>query len=101
MDIAGWMNPPHVHRGCPAIPAEAELSDPLVRPAGDDRLPGRMARRMVIVTALRTGLGITARPYAHVHRIDRLPVRERMAADEGPPARIVQLAVRQSGVEAA
>jgi hypothetical protein len=41
-----------VHRGSPGVAVEAELADPLVGPAGDDRLAGRVAGGVAEVAAL-------------------------------------------------
>ena len=69
---------------------EAELGQPLVRPPGDDRLPGRVAGGMVVKAALRTGLGVAAGPDAQVDGVDRLAHRWRRAEPAtraGPPRR--------------
>jgi hypothetical protein len=42
--VVQGVQPAGVHRGGPGVPREAELADPLERPAGDDWLAGRVAR---------------------------------------------------------
>src|SRR5215212_1278295 len=68
------MHPSHIERSGPAIPGEAELGKPLVRPAGNDGLASRVARGMVVKAPFRTGLGVAAWPDAQVDRVDRLVV---------------------------
>ena len=51
--VLGRVQPGRVDRGGPRIAVEAELADPLVGPAGDDRLAGRMPGGMVVVATLR------------------------------------------------
>ena len=75
----------HVHGGGPALAHEVELGDELVGPPSDDRLAGRVPRRMVVVSALRTRLGVAAVPHAGVHGVDgSLPfgAGERIAGQE-------------------
>jgi hypothetical protein len=50
--VVGRVQPAGVHRGGPGVAREAQLCDPLERPAGDDRLAGRMPRGVVVVAAL-------------------------------------------------
>jgi len=76
---------PHVHRSGPALTDEVELCDELVGPARHDRLAGRVARRMIVVSALGTALRVAAIPHTRVHGVDgRLPfgASERMAGQE-------------------
>src|SRR5215217_4445641 len=47
--VVQGMQPPGVHRGGPRVALKAQPRDPLERPAGDDRLAGRMARGVVVV----------------------------------------------------
>jgi hypothetical protein len=47
ISVLDRMHPPHVEGSRPAIALEAELSEPLVGPPGDDGLASRVARRMV------------------------------------------------------
>jgi hypothetical protein len=54
----------------PTVPREAELGQPLIRPAGHNRLSGRVARGMVVVAARWTGLGVAPQPDAPVNRVD-------------------------------
>src|SRR5215203_2115220 len=57
----------HIHGGGPALADEIELCDELVSPSGHDRLPRRVARRMIVVSALGAALRVAAIPHAHVH----------------------------------
>jgi hypothetical protein len=50
--VVGGVQPGRVDRRGPGIPVKAQLADPLVGPAGDDRLAGRVAGGMVVVAAL-------------------------------------------------
>ncbi len=75
------VQPPGVHRGGPGVAVEAELADPLERPAGDDRLAGRMPRGVVVVAPLGRAFGVAARPGGHVHREHRR-VGLRQSADQ-------------------
>jgi hypothetical protein len=69
--VVQGMQPAGVHWGGPGIAVEAELGDPLVGPASDDRLAGRMARGVVVVAALGGALGVAARPGGHIDREHR------------------------------
>jgi site-specific DNA recombinase len=40
--VVGRVQPAGIHRRGPGVPGEAQLADPLERPAGDDRLAGRV-----------------------------------------------------------
>ena len=62
------VQPGRVHRRGPGVAGEAQLRDPLERPAGHDRLAGRVPRGVVVGAALRGALGVTARPGGHIHR---------------------------------
>jgi hypothetical protein len=64
------VEPAGIHRGGPGVPRQAQLADPLERPAGDDRLAGRVARRVVVVAAFGRALGVAARPGGHIDRED-------------------------------
>jgi site-specific DNA recombinase len=68
VSVVQGMQAAGVHRSGPGVAVEAELGDPLERPAGDDRLAGRMPRGMVVVAALRGAFGVAAWPSGHVHR---------------------------------
>jgi hypothetical protein len=70
--VLSWMDTAHVEGDSPAVSVEAELGQPLVRPTSDDRLPSRVAGRMVLETPLRTCLGVAAGPDAEVDGEDRL-----------------------------
>jgi hypothetical protein len=68
--VLAWMDAPHIEWGSPAVLREAELGQPLVRPAGHDRLPGGVAGGVIVKAPLRAGLGVTARPDAQVNSVD-------------------------------
>ena len=91
----------HVQRCRPAIVGEAHLREPPVRPAGDDRLAGRLPRRRIVVAAPRAGLRVVARPDAGIHGIDRLAVVQRPPPHHLPQRRRVQRPDRQGVVQAA
>jgi hypothetical protein len=59
---------------------------------------------MVVIAALGTTLGIAARPYTHIHSIDRRPVRaangERMVDEQLAQSLRVDPSSVQRGVEA-
>ena len=74
--------PPHRQGRGPTLPDKAELRDPGLRPAGDDGLPGRMARGVVVDGPTGTGLGVRARPDADIHRVDRLAACQGMAGQQ-------------------
>jgi len=61
---------PYVHRSGPALTDEAQLCDELVGPARNDGLTGRVARRMIVVSALGTALRVAAIPHAHINSVD-------------------------------
>lgn len=94
-------HPAHVQRRRPASVREAELREPAVRPAGHDRLAGRLPRRRIVVAPPRAGLGVVARPDAGVERIDRRPVVQGPPPDPLPQRRRVQRPDRQRVVQAA
>jgi hypothetical protein len=56
----------YVHGRGPALADEIELCDELVGPACYDRLPRRVAGRMVVEAALGATLRVAAIPHAHV-----------------------------------
>jgi hypothetical protein len=60
---------PHPQRSRPTRAAQRDLDQPRLVPARDDRLAMRMARRVMVVAPLGTGLRITPRPDARVHRV--------------------------------
>ena len=72
--VLARMDTAHVERGGPTVAVEAELGQPLVGPPSHDRLPGGVARRMVVEAACGAGLGIAARPDAQIDGVDRLTV---------------------------
>ena len=72
--ILGRWDAPDIARRSPAVPGEVELCQPLIRPPGNDRLPSRVPRGMIVKAPPRTRVGIAARPDAQVDRIDRLAV---------------------------
>jgi hypothetical protein len=82
MGILGRMHSSHVEGSSPTIVRETELSEPLVGPSRDDGLASGVARRMVVVAALRTRFGIAAGPDAAIDSVDRLPASQRVAGQE-------------------
>jgi hypothetical protein len=76
----------HVKGGGPALADEVEPGDELVGPSSHDGLASRVARRMVIVSALGAALRVAAIPHAHVHGKDgcRSASSKRMAGDQSP-----------------
>ncbi len=95
------MNPLDIERGGPAVPGEAELGQPLVRPAGDDGLAGRVARGMVVEATLRTGLGVIAHPDTAIDGVDRLPIGQGVTHQQGAEGRHIDAASSKGGVETA
>jgi hypothetical protein len=75
----------YVHGGAPALADEIELCDELVGPARYDRLPRRVAGRMVVEAAFRATLGVAAIPHAHVHGVDGRFASSKWMAGEQPP----------------
>ena len=93
---------PHVHGGGPALAYEVEPCDELVGPSGDDRLAGRVTRRMVVETALGAALRVAAGPHAYVYRVDgRSASGKRMAGEQSSKGFGVDPPSAQRGVEAA
>jgi hypothetical protein len=94
----------HIHGSGPTLADEIELGDELVSPSGDDRLPRRVARRMVVVSSLGAALlRVAAIPYAYVHGKDgcRCASSKRMAGDQSPQGFGVDLPSPKSSVKAA
>jgi len=94
----------HVHGGNPTLANEIELCDELVGPACYDRLPSRVARRMVVVAALRATLRIAAIPHAHVHGVDgrrRFASGKRMVSEQPPQSLGVDSSAAERVIEAA
>jgi hypothetical protein len=84
--VLAWMDATHIERGRPAVLREAELGQPLVRPPGDNRLPGRVAGRVIVKAALRARLGVTARPDAQVNSVDRRTIAGRLPREQMHPS---------------
>jgi site-specific DNA recombinase len=95
------VQPAGVHRGGPGVAVEADVGDPLVGPAGDDRLAGRMPRGMVVVAPLRRALGVAARPGGHVHREHQRVGGWQAACEQVTQPLGVDAAAGQGGVGAA
>jgi hypothetical protein len=96
-----WSDAANIHGRRPTLAYEAQLRDELVGPSGDDGLPGGVARRMIVVSALGTGLRIAAGPHAPVHGIDgRVRSFERVADEQVPQSLGVDPSAIQRGVEA-
>jgi len=92
---------PHVERRGPASAGQTQLVDPLVGPARHNRFPGRVARRVVIVTARGAGCGVAARPDADVNGVERLPVGKRVARQEVVHRAARHAAMREGRIRAA
>ena len=60
-----------------------------------------MARGMVIVAALRAGLGVAAWPHAHIHGIERLAVSQRVTGDQVAYRVVRDPTVRQGRIQTA
>jgi membrane-associated protease RseP (regulator of RpoE activity) len=101
--ILHGMDAQGVHWGGPALADEIEPGDELVGPSGDDRLPRRVARMMVVETTLGTALGIAAIPHAHVHAIDwrRFAPGKRMADEQFPQGFSVDASSPEGSIKAA
>jgi len=91
-----------VHGGGPGVVGPVQGRDPLVGPAGDDGLPGRVFGRGIVVPALGAGLGVAARPGRCVHGEHQWPggwavfnqqVAHRVGVNIPPGQRLVQAAV--------
>jgi hypothetical protein len=95
------MHPSHIKRGGPAVAREVELSQPLVRPARDDRLPGGVAGGMVIKATVRARLGIAPGPDTQVDSVDRLILRRRVPRQQRAEGRDVQVTRGQGRVDTA
>jgi hypothetical protein len=99
--VLGRVQPAGVHRGGPGVPGEAQLADPLERPAGHDRLARRMPGRVIVEAALGRALSVAARPGGDVHRVDRLPTGQRVAGQQPAQPLRVDPPAGQRGVGAA
>jgi hypothetical protein len=94
----------HVHGGNPALANEIELCDELVGPTRHDRLPSRVARRMVVEAALRATLCVAAIPNAHVHGVDgcrRFASSKRIVGEQPPQSLGVDSSMAERVIEAA
>jgi hypothetical protein len=94
----------HVKGGGPALADEVEPGDELVGPSSHDGLASRVARRMVIVSALGAALRVAAIPHAHVHSVDGRccsASSKRMAGKQFPQSFGVYLPSIQRGLKAA
>jgi hypothetical protein len=99
--VVQGMQPPGVDQSGPGVTLEADLSDPLIGPAGDDRLAGGVARGVVVVTPLGRALGVAARPGGHIHREhQRVGILQEAHQQVAQPLG-VDAAVGQGGVDAA
>jgi hypothetical protein len=92
--------PPHA-QGCrPALPCEANLGDPGIGPAGDDGLPRRMTRGVVVERPLGAGFGVAARPDTDIDGLDGFATGQRVPAEQVLQGAGADLASRQGVVEA-
>lgn len=101
LDRRPRLDPPHGAWGCPPGAPDAELGEPLVRPAGAERLPSRRAGRRGRDSPLGAGRGSTARPDARGDRGDWRAVGERLARQPGPASGRGAAAIGQGGRPAA
>ena len=96
-----WSDATNIHGRGPTLAYESQLRDELVDPSGNDGLPGGVSRRMIVVSAIGTGLRIAAGPHAHVHRVDRRVRPFEWVVDEQVPQSLgVDPSAIQRGVEA-
>ncbi len=91
----------HIHGRGPALTGEADLGQPLVRPPGNDGLPGGMTGRMIIEATLGARRRVAAGPDAAIDRIDRLAVGERLGGEQHPQPGLVAPPMDERGVQAA
>jgi hypothetical protein len=83
--LLGGSDALHVHGSGPTLAHEVQLCDELVCPARHDGLAGGVARRMVVVAALRTTFRVAAIPHANVYGVDRrLALSKRMTGEKPP-----------------
>src|SRR5260221_8256257 len=101
MAFLGGAKPPYAQRRRPALVGETELGNQRMGPAGDDGLPRRMARGMVVDGPFGAGLGVAARPDADIDGIDRFAAGQRVADEQLLQAAGAELPNRQGIVEAA
>ena len=80
---------------------EAELGDPLERPASHDRLAGRVPRGVVVQAALGAAVGVAARPAGGIDRIDRQATVQRVAGQQVAELLGIDAAAGQGGIRAA
>jgi hypothetical protein len=75
----------YVYGRGPTLAHEVQLRDELVGPSGDDGLPRRVARRMVVETPLGATLRVASGPHADVHGVDgRFGLGKRPASEKSP-----------------
>src|SRR5215218_1899248 len=99
--VLQWVQPPGVYRGGPGVALEAQLGDPLERPASDDWLAGRMPRGVVVVAALGRALGVAARPGGHINGEHQRVGVWHKAHQQIPQLLGVDAAAGQGGIDAA
>jgi hypothetical protein len=106
-DVVGvflWAHAPRVDGRHPTVSYESQPHDELVGPAGDDRLPGGVAARVVMVAALRAALRVAPRPRRNVYRVDAGSStlgREGNTAQQVAQRLLVDRSLAQRRVEAA
>jgi hypothetical protein len=94
----------HVEGGAPALADEVEPGDEPVGPSSHDGLASRVARRMVVVSALGAALRVAAIPHAHVHRVDGrccFASSKRITCEQSPQSFSIDPSSIQCGVKAA
>jgi hypothetical protein len=95
------VQPAGVHRGGPGVALQAQLGDPLERPAGDDRLAGRMPRGVGVVAALGRALGVAARRGGNINGEHQRVGVWQEAHQQIPQLLGVDPAAGQGGIDAA
>jgi hypothetical protein len=95
------VQPAGIYGSGPGVAVQAQLGDPLVGPASNDRLAGRMPRGMVVEATLGRALGITARPSGHIHGEHRRVGGRQDAHQQIAQPLGIDLTAGQRGVETA
>jgi hypothetical protein len=98
--VVQGMQPAGIHWGGPGVALKADLGDPLVGPAGDDRLAGRMPGR-VVVAPLGRALGVAARPGGDIDRKHRRVAIGQVAGEQVTQPLGVDPPASQGGIGAA
>ena len=95
--IVGRFHPVCRERRTPTVMAKADLSQPLIRPSGDNRLASRMPIVVMIVAAFGAGFCIIFAPRRAIKRIDTFaPSNGYSATRSSMPVILIQPAERAS-----